>query len=82
MSNLRELPPVTNDVRETLAEVMEFADDLDAVIIIGLKKPGCDKGGGWQTLNASSCDYYKKMFLVQFLNAWANAWFGIKPEEA
>lgn len=75
MSNLRELPPPANDVREALAEALEHADEYRCIMIVGLRHDTS------QSIRSSTMDGMEKQFLASFVSAWAAAWFQINPEE-
>ncbi len=59
------------DVRETLNSVQEIAENLDGVIVMGLRKDG------QQMLLSSTMNGMQKAFLVGFANAWMASWFGL-----
>lgn len=63
-----------NDVREALEEVLAYSDNLDGVIILGLKK---DSG---QALWTSTMSGMQKAFLASFLQAWIVKWFRLEDE--
>ena len=67
--NLRELPPPTTDVKETLESALGHAEGFECVVVIGITKDG------QQWLRGSTSNAYQKSFLFTFHQACMNDWF-------
>ena len=57
------------DVREALDIVHKQSDQIDAVVILCLRKDGS------QMLQTSNCTGREKAFLLQYFQAWMGKWF-------
>lgn len=60
-----------SDVREALQLMLQEADKLEGVMILGLTKEG------GQMMQTSTMSGYQKGFLIQFATAWMSKWFDI-----
>jgi hypothetical protein len=70
---IREIKRET-DVKETIEEVVSFADQLDGVILLYLYKDGS------QGMRTSTLSGHQKSFLFAFFQAWMVKWFRLGDE--
>jgi len=61
-------------VKLTLQECLDMADNLECVVVLALDKEGN------QILRTSSTSGEKKAFLLSFYQAWMTKWFKIGNE--
>lgn len=71
-TKLIQLDPLKTDVKEVLADAMEWADGMKCIMVVGINKDG------QQVLRTSTMNGYEKAFLVQFLNAYMTQWFNLE----
>jgi hypothetical protein len=64
-----KLPPFETNVREALGDALKQADDLQGVVILGLKRDTS------QVMFTSKFSVMGKALLLAFFQAWMTKWF-------
>ena len=73
-AKLYKLPPFETNVTSTLEDAVKMAEELDGVVVLGLKRDGT------QVLLTSNFSAMGKALLLAFFQAWMTRWFSLGDE--